>query len=431
MSPKITVTTFMALYVGTVLIGCTESSDQPASIPASNIAFVTATPTPADTPTPTLTPTNTPIPTSTSTPTETNTPMPTETLTPTPTEIPTITPTPSATATPTNTPDRVAPPLPQLLNPSTNATIECERGQEEILVIFEWTEVSDPSGVARYEIIISNKTFQSKTNNIRLNMPCGDSVRRWRNDYIWRVRAVDNFENPSASSAGQTFSIIAPDIMPPSVPQLLSPSSRVDYFCKNDPLETTFKWGGATDDRSGVDGYSITIQQRRNDTSWINFEETDFALRYEYRLELPCEYQYRWSVKAIDGVGNKSDWQDANSLSTVQDVTPPRIPKHKSPANTSKIVCPEGLERRAVDLEWNAVSDSSGVVSYQLVVKQRFGDKDWSTITRQDSIKETSYGLLDLSCEYTYTWQLRAIDKLGNTSNWSDWYTFGLIYDSQ
>lgn len=92
-----------------LLVGCSDTSENPVSTPEVVIKeiVVTATPPPVPTknptPKPILSPTKTPTPTPTSTPTPTTTPMPTPTkvpFTPTDTPIPTVSPTPTSTATP-------------------------------------------------------------------------------------------------------------------------------------------------------------------------------------------------------------------------------------------------------------------------------------------------------------------------------------------
>jgi hypothetical protein len=102
------------------------------------------------------------------------------------------------------------------------------------------------------------------------------------------------------------------------------------------------------------------------------------------------------------------------------DTDPPPVPTLKEPANGEVIdPCPNPSE---VTLEWNPVSDPSGVWYYVKLESQGKVD-EWHSVKGWGPIQQTQV-VADIDCGIIYRWMVRAQDGAGNISNWSVMYTF-------
>jgi hypothetical protein len=123
-------------------------------------------------------------------------------VTPSPSE-PTLTPF-KPTLTPT---DSTPPPAPVLAVPDNGLTLACRAAQSLV-----WQPVSDPSGIARYEIQVQRHSgdnnwkdvpgsvFSATDKSMNLSVECG-----WY--YRWRVRAVDGAGNVGSWSGWSLFTV--------------------------------------------------------------------------------------------------------------------------------------------------------------------------------------------------------------------------------
>jgi hypothetical protein len=101
--------------------------------------------------------------------------------------------------------DKTPPPVPTLVVPANGLTTSCRASQN-----LAWIPVSDPSGIARYEVQVERQSGDNKwkavsgspfsVTNKTMNLPveCG-----WI--YHWRVRAIDNKANVGAWSGWFQF----------------------------------------------------------------------------------------------------------------------------------------------------------------------------------------------------------------------------------
>jgi hypothetical protein len=127
----------------------------------------------------------------------------------TPTSPPTFTPTPSATFTPTiPPPDSTPPPVPSPSVPANGLTLSCRASQA-----ITWLPVSDPSGIAEYQVEVQRSSDNSTWNALGYSPITGisDKTTTITTDcgwyYRWRVRAVDGAGNISEWSIWSYFSI--------------------------------------------------------------------------------------------------------------------------------------------------------------------------------------------------------------------------------
>lgn len=100
----------------------------------------------------------------------------------------------------------------------------------------------------------------------------------------------------------------------------------------------------------------------------------------------------------------------------VPDTIGPSAPRLTSPAMDARLTCPASLGSLTVQLQWGAVTDTSGVVGYQVHV--RVIQPGPSTYPAR-SVIGTSVEM-SLPCNKTYLWKVRARDGAGNDGFWSE-----------
>ncbi len=113
-----------------------------------------------------------------------------------------------------------------------------------------------------------------------------------------------------------------------------------------------------------------------------------------------------WRVKAVDTLGNESDWSVARKMTI--DNKAPAIPDLVAPANGSVIRPQLAL------LDWTDVSDDHGPVTYNYQsfwgTSGHYGPRSTNTISQIDA---------SASQDRKYKWQVQACDAIGNCSAWS------------
>jgi hypothetical protein len=242
--------------------------------------------------------------------------------TPTPTFTTTWTPTPTSSPTPTPTPtsDLTPPPPPVLFNPRYDARIPCPA--DPVNVSFQWTSVTDPSGVQNYEVHLEAIEVTphiypqqfSTASALELSMPCFE----W---YRWRVRATDGAGNTGAWSNESLFSVAqfiitptptytpTPDTDPPPDPTPIEPGTDpsaqpdIKSLCPR-----LYRWNSVKDPSGVV--YYVTLEEKTFDKwtevgSWGPLSDPELVV-----ADPRCGHcaSYRWHVRASDGAGNTSDW---------------------------------------------------------------------------------------------------------------------------
>jgi hypothetical protein len=102
------------------------------------------------------------------------------------------------------------------------------------------------------------------------------------------------------------------------------------------------------------------------------------------------------------------------------DTTPPPVPAPQVPANGLSITC-----KGSQTLAWLPVSDPSKIREYQVEIQRSSDNVNWSAAPGSPKTgltdKTTS---ISVECGWYYRWRVRAIDGVGNISNWSGWSTF-------
>jgi len=89
--------------------------------------------------------------------------------------------------------------------------------------------------------------------------------------------------------------------------------------------------------------------------------------------------------------------------------------------NSEVVDCP-------VTLDWNSVSDPSGVVYYVWLERNIL---DWEVEYTAYPVYNSELNIPSSNCEVggVYRWRVAAGDGAGNWSNWSDWLYYGIAFE--
>jgi chitodextrinase len=212
-----------------------------------------------------------------------------------------------------------------------------------------------------------------------------DTERTAGATYSYEVTALDAFGNASLPSAPLPVTLPIPDTTPPSQPQNL-------VAVLLNAVDAELTWDASTDD-SG----SVVYEVRRNGVVIITTAATTFQ-----DLGLPGATTFSYDVTAVDPSGNSSAPSDPDEVTTpTPDTTPPAQPGN---LRTTAITT------TSIDLEWDASTDDSGSVEYELY-------RDGLLVVTQAG---TTYSDGPLEENAAFTYQVIATDPSHNPSPASD-----------
>lgn len=141
--------------------------------------------------------------------------------------------------------------------------------------------------------------------------------------------------------------------------------------------------------------------------------------------ECLCEDRtYTLKVTLLDGTNvERSASVDVNGSCATEvppDTTPPPVPEPQVPADGLSITC-----KGSQTLVWLPVSDPSKIKEYQVEIQRSSDNSTWSAAPGSPKTgltdKSTS---ISVECGWYYRWRVRAIDGVGNKSDWSGWSKF-------
>jgi hypothetical protein len=146
----------------------------------------------------------------------------------------------------------------------------------------------------------------------------------------------------------------------------------------------------------------------------------------------PCETMtYVLSVTLLDGAKTersvtikvKGSCAMPTTKPTVSppDTTPPSVPSVASPTGGAVLDCDE------VTLDWNSVSDPSTIAEYRVQVELQVTPGNWDPVSGSpwNGLSETELELT-LDCGGFYRWRVKAVDGVGNGSDFSAWAEFSI-----
>jgi hypothetical protein len=189
----------------------------------------------------------------------------------------------------------------------------------------------------------------------------------------------------------------------PGKPKQITPANRT---LTNDDTPM-FGWEAVTD------GFVYQIQI--DDDKGFHTPDQDVTLGVGELAYLATELgegTWYWRVRALNDVGAPGQWSARWALTV--DITPPTIPVPIAPAEDARVTNPK------LTLEWYK-SDGADHYEVQLDINPAF------PLPPIDVGRKTKYTPPTSLAQATYYWRVRAIDKAGNVSLWSDPRIFHLV----
>jgi hypothetical protein len=105
-----------------------------------------------------------------------------------------------------------------------------------------------------------------------------------------------------------------------------------------------------------------------------------------------------------------------------EDNTAPPAPSQVSPIGGPTLPCAS----QAI-LDWNAVTDPSGIDEYRVQVEQEITIDNWQSIPGSPFTNLSATELsIPVDCGIKYRWRVRAVDNAGNLGPFSAWALFGI-----
>jgi hypothetical protein len=213
--------------------------------------------------------------------------------------------TPGVSASGTFSMETTPPSAPSLLQPEFNT-------QASVMPLFEWTEVTDPSGVIYQLQVARDSAFSrivlSKQNltESHYQLTQGEQLDLTKSDnpYYWRVRASDRADNIGQWSNPASF--YTEDSTSPETPVLLRPQ-----YGSSVSGETYFDWTDVTDP-SGVT-YQLQVAVDVDFTNLVIVKQgitlSEYTVTKAEKLQNTSgDSPYYWRVRAVDGAGNAGNW---------------------------------------------------------------------------------------------------------------------------
>ncbi len=312
------------------------------------------------------------------------------------------TPTPIRSFIISSSSDTTPPPAPTLSAPPNNIRYRLFPGTT---FTFDWSDVSDPSGVL-YKLIVSPGTqgrdtvlVSSYTIGVSNFPPLDDG------SYTWQVQARDGAGNLGPLSTAGNFVV---DTTGPAAPVLSLPADG-GTVSNATPV---FDWSDVSDPGGAVK-YRIEITDNNfmGEVYRVNLTTST----YTPTTALAPGLHY-WRVGTDDSLGNPGPLSARRSFRVPGDVTPPQAPTLNSPTNGSSTTS------TSPSFSWNAVTDVN--VKYRLQA-----DNSGTTFPSPEvdvtNLSPTAYTASALAVG-TYSWRVAATDSSGNQGAWSAVWSLGV-----
>jgi fibronectin type 3 domain-containing protein len=213
--------------------------------------------------------------------------------------------------------------------------------------------------------------------------------------YTYQVQAFDTAGNTSAFSSTATAATLAPP--PPTAPGSLT---AVAASLSQINLSWTASTGSV-----GIADYVVQRCQGVGCTSFAQIATLAGTVYNDTGLLSSTSYSYR--VQSVDTTGNTSGF---SNLATAATLAPP-------PPTTPGNLTATAASASQINLNWTASTSSNGIADYVVQRCQGAGCVNFAQIATPAG---TSYSDTGLSAGTSYSYQVQAVDAVGNVSTFSN-----------
>ena len=314
--------------------------------------------------------------------------------------------------------DYTPPQPPQLIYPSSGSYVNT------LYPTFDWTDVSDPSGVY-YELqIVTSTNFVPITfstswiTSSAFTFSPSYSFTFSQGKYYWRVRAKDGANNISSWSS--VWSVII-DTTPPSSPQGLSATAGSNYIVLqwNQNYETDLR------------EYSVYKSTISSTAGYVFISTIAKNINYYYDYDVIQNVTYYYKITATDFANNESQYSNVAQAVLVQGQTSDTVP----PAAVTTLFV-ETVSTGVIKLSWIITGDDgyqndivNGRIHIQYTTDKTQAENNsfWNYNNAQVKLSTTVTALT--KCEYimsgfgttaTYYFRLWLADEVLNWSSISN-----------
>jgi len=300
--------------------------------------------------------------------------------------------------------DTVAPSDPTGVNSTSHTT---SVWSSDNTVDITWTDATDNlSGLDGYSILwdTSNSTIPDAVKDIEEGSEnTTSSALADGSSHYFHIRSVDNAGNWQSTVHLGPFYI---ETVPPTDPTGVNSTSHTTSVWSSDNT-VDITWTDATDNLSGLDGYSI-LWNTANSTVPDATKDIEEGSENTTSSELASGNSHYFHIRSVDNAGN---WQSTVHLGPFYiDTIPPTDPTGvNSTSHTTSVWSSDNT----VDVSWTDATDNlSGLDGYSIL---------WNTAnsTIPDAVKDieegsgntTSSELADGNSHYLH---IRSVDNAGN-----------------
>jgi fibronectin type 3 domain-containing protein len=298
------------------------------------------------------------------------------------------------------TPDTTPPSAPGTLTATVASASEID---------LSWGAATDNAGIANYQIWrcqgagCSNFAQVGTTSN-GTTTTYQDKGLSASTSYSYQVRAVDTSSNPGPYSNTVTKTTPASDTTPPSAPGTLTATAASS-------AEIDLSWGAATDN-AGIANYQIWRCQGPGCSNFSQVGTTSNGTTTTYQDKgLSASTSYSYEVRAVDTSNNPGPYSNTSTDTTQStDNVPPSAPGTLTATAASS---------SEIDLSWGAATDNVGIGGYRIDRCAGVGCTDFSHLVQLNGTG-TTYQDTAVSPATSYSYQVRAVDQVGNLGPYSN-----------
>ena len=252
------------------------------------------------------------------------------------------------------------------------------------------------TGDRTYEFVTSEQTLRLDSTN-----GFGVGSLAQNKEVYWRVQAMDSMGNRTGLwTQGEGFYFIGDQmtsyIRDVTIPTNIESTSTITV--KGNQVE--LGWS-ASYDLFGVEWYEIRYTAKGGKAMTVRVSAVDVSTV----LTIKDDGEYSWSVRAVDYVGNTSEWTKGSSF--IVDMTAPAIIRDFTVTSAEA--------SKDISFSWSVPYDAMGVAGYIITIRKAVGTGYTTQYHYISDPKATNVTLYNQE-DGDYWFSIQAYDKAGNLS---------------